>query len=54
MFVKLADGFLRVFLRTHLDESKPAGPAGGHVAHDAYAVDLPSAAEQLAELIFRR
>jgi hypothetical protein len=51
MFVEFVDGFLRIFIRGHLDESKPARAAGGHVAHHADAVHLAGTAEELRKLI---
>jgi hypothetical protein len=51
VLVQLADSLLRVIVRCHLHERKPAGAPGRHVSHDADIVDLTRPAEQFSELI---
>src|SRR5262249_21159400 len=47
---ELADRALRLGVRAHLNERKPPGPSGRHVAHHFDAVNGSSATEQLLEL----
>jgi hypothetical protein len=50
VLVELRDRGARAVVGLHFDERESAGPAGGHVTHDAHRLDRSGLGEQRLEI----